>query len=61
VAAAFDLVENHHLGTVIDAAGASDAIGAAFTSSIAKWLLVLYAVPTSAVSLLRCVRGTRST
>jgi hypothetical protein len=57
VAAGFDLVENHHLGTVVDAAGASDAIGAAFAASVAKWVLVLYAVPVSAVALVRSVRG----
>lgn len=60
VAAGFDFVENHHLGTVIDAAGASDAIGAATTASVLKWLLVLFAVPTSTVALVRCLRGTRS-
>lgn len=56
VAGAFDVVENHHLGTTIDAAGASGAIGAAFTASVAKWLLVLYAVPTAIVAMARSFR-----
>ena len=57
VAAALDAVENHHLGTVVDAAGASEAIGAATTASYGKWLLVLFAVPTSLVAMVRCIRG----
>jgi hypothetical protein len=59
LAAVLDLVENHHLGRVVDAGGASDATGAAFAASVAKWVLVLYAVPVSAVALVRCVRGAR--
>ncbi len=56
-AAGLDLVENHHLATVIDAGGSSGAAGAAFTASVGKWLLVLYAMPASAVAMVRCARA----
>jgi len=56
-AGAFDLVENHHLGKVIDAAGASSDIGMASTASIVKWVLVLYAVPVAAIAMVRCIRA----
>lgn len=57
IAGAFDLVENHFLGQVVDAAGADSAIGAASTASAVKWVLVLFAVPTSVVAMVRCIRA----
>lgn len=57
VAGAFDLVENHYLRKVVDAAGASSDIGIATGVSVVKWLLVLYAVPVSLVAAGRCIRA----
>ena len=57
VAGAFDLVENHYLGKVVDAAGASSDIGLATAASVVKWLLVLYAVPVSVIGMVRCVKA----
>jgi hypothetical protein len=57
VAGAFDLVENHFLGNVVDAAGASSDIGTASAASFVKWALVLFAVPTALVAMARCVRA----
>lgn len=56
-AGAFDLVENHYLGPVVDAAGAHPDIGPASAASIVKWLLVLYAVPVSLIAAARCIRA----
>lgn len=58
VAGVFDLVENHHLRTVVDAAGASDAAGAAFGASVVKWVLVVYAFAAATVALVRVARAT---
>ena len=60
VAGLLDLVENHHLATVVDAAGASPAIADAFTASVAKWLLAAYGVVVAVVVLVRTVRAVRS-
>jgi hypothetical protein len=57
LAGIFDLIENHLLGHVVDAAGASSAIGSASAASAVKWLLVLYAVPTSVIAMVRCIRA----
>lgn len=57
VAGGFDLFENHFLGEVVDAAGASSSIGPAFAVSVVKWVLVIVAVPTSAVAMIRCIRS----
>lgn len=57
VAGMFDLVENHHLRTVVDAAGASDAAGAAFVASVVKWVLVAYALVASIVAMVRLARA----
>ena len=57
VAGLFDLVENHYLAEVVDAAGASDAAGPAFAASAVKWVLVLYAVPTALIAAGRCLRA----
>lgn len=59
VAGLLDLVENHHLRTVVDAGGASPAIGDAFVASTAKWLLAAYGVAASLVVLGRAVRAAR--
>lgn len=55
VAAVFDVIENHHLRAVVDAAGASDAAGSAFTASAVKWVLVLYALGAAVVAVVRLV------
>ena len=55
VAGVFDLLENHFLGEVVDAGGASDAIGSAFAVSVVKWVLVLYAVPVALIAAARCI------
>lgn len=57
LAGAFDLVENHFLSQVVDAAGASDAAGPAFAASVVKWLLVIAALVVGSVSMVRCVRA----
>lgn len=57
VAGAFDLVENNYLAKVVDAAGATSDIGLATAASVAKWLLVLYAVPVSIVAMARCIKA----
>jgi hypothetical protein len=57
VAALFDLVENHFLRQVVDAAGRSDAIGPGSAASCVKWVLVLFAVPVGVVAMVRCVRA----
>jgi hypothetical protein len=57
VAGCFDLVENHFLGQVVDAAGADGVIGTATAASYVKWVLVLFAVPTSVVAMVRGVRA----
>jgi hypothetical protein len=57
LAGLFDLVENHYLGDVVDAAGASDAIGTATAASAVKWALVFYAVPASVVAMVRSIRA----
>jgi hypothetical protein len=57
VAGAFDLVENHFLANVVDAAGASSDIGVASAASVVKWVLILFAVPTSIVVMARCIRN----
>lgn len=57
VAGVFDLVENHHLRTVIDAGGASDAASSAFTASIVKWILVVYAFGAATVALVLVARA----
>jgi hypothetical protein len=59
VAGLLDLVENHHLATVVDAAGASPAIADAFTASVAKWLLAAYGATVAVVVLVRSVRAVR--
>lgn len=55
-AGVFDLIENYHLRTVVDAAGASDAAGSAFTVSVVKWALVIYAFCAGTVALVRVSR-----
>jgi hypothetical protein len=60
LAGGFDLVENHFLNHVVDAAGASPDIGPASAASIVKWVLVLVAVPIALVSMVRCVRAAAS-
>jgi hypothetical protein len=59
-AGVFDLVENHFLAHVVDAAGASPDIGPASAASIAKWVLVIVAVPIGMVAMVRCVRAALS-
>ena len=59
VAGVFDLVENRHLMTVVEAAGASPAIADAFTASVAKWALAAYGVAVALVVLVRTVRAVR--
>jgi hypothetical protein len=58
-AGGFDVVENHYLAHVVDAGGASPDIGPASAASIVKWLLVLFAVPTGVVAMVRCIRAAR--
>jgi hypothetical protein len=53
----FDLLENHFLRDVVEHAGATDAIGSAFAVSVAKWALVLYAVPVALISAGRSLRA----
>jgi hypothetical protein len=60
LAGGFDLVENHFLSHVVDAAGASPDIGPASAASVVKWVLVLLAVPIALVSMVRCVRAALS-
>jgi hypothetical protein len=60
VAGVLDLVENRHLATVVDAAGASPAIEVAYSASVAKWVLAAYAVGVAVVVLVRVVRAVRS-
>jgi hypothetical protein len=59
-AGVLDLVENRHLATVVDAAGASSAIEDAFTASVAKWALAAYGVVVALVVLVRTVRSVRA-
>lgn len=61
IAGIFDLVENQHLGTVVDAGGASAAVADAFAASVAKWVLVTYSLVVAVVVLVRSVRAVRRT
>ncbi len=59
IAGVFDLIENHHLGTVVDAAGSSPAIADAFAASVAKWILAVYSLTVAVVVLVRVARAAR--